>query len=141
MGYDINEEVTTLTADQCWELLGTTNIGRLAVSVGDRPDIFPVNYASDAGKLYFRTSPGSKLLELTINRQVAFETDSLGQDTAWSVVVHGEARELKNDREIEAAARLPLRPSIGTFKPVYVEIRATAVDGRSFVLGPEPEVD
>ena len=139
MGYDIDQEVTTLTTDECWELLEANRLARLAVSVADRPDIFPINYATSGRKLYLRTSQGSKLLEIAINRHVALEIDTVGEADASSVVVHGEARELKTDREIEAAERLPLRPQIGTFKPVYVEIVPTGVDGRRFVLGPEPE--
>lgn len=139
MGFDTERQVITLTEDQCWALLDANDLGRLAVSVGDRPDIYPINYVSHGRKLYLRTSQGSKLLELTINRHVALEIDDIAEDQASSVVVHGDARELESDDELAAAQALPLRPRVATFKPVYVEITPTDVSGRTFVFGPEPE--
>ena len=35
-------EVETLTADECWRLLPPTGLDRLAMAVGDRPEIYPV---------------------------------------------------------------------------------------------------
>ena len=49
-----------LTDAQCWDLLGANQIGRLAVVVAGRPDIFPVNYVVNEGEIYFRTGEGSK---------------------------------------------------------------------------------
>ena len=45
MGNDAATEI--LEPRECWELLRGVSVGRLAVWLGDRPDIFPVNYALD----------------------------------------------------------------------------------------------
>ncbi|MEZ5340981.1 MAG: pyridoxamine 5'-phosphate oxidase family protein [Acidimicrobiales bacterium] len=45
----------------CWALVNNCSVGRLAVAVGGRPDIFPMNYAVDDGSLVFLTLPGIKL--------------------------------------------------------------------------------
>ncbi|MEY2957656.1 MAG: hypothetical protein RLZZ01_224, partial [Actinomycetota bacterium] len=47
--------VEQLVPDECWRLLERHEVGRLAVSVSDRPDIFPVNYVVDQGGIVFRT--------------------------------------------------------------------------------------
>ena len=81
--------VSVLSEADCWQLLDGTSFGRLAVSVGDQPEIFPVNYFADGRTVLFRTAEGTKLLELTINSLVAFETDHYSDTDAWSVVVKG----------------------------------------------------
>ena len=50
-----------LETNTCWELLRANEVGRLAVSITDHPDIFPVNYVVDRGSVVFRTAEGTKL--------------------------------------------------------------------------------
>ncbi|MDJ0349375.1 pyridoxamine 5'-phosphate oxidase family protein [Cryobacterium sp. PH29-G1] len=130
--------VQILSEEECWNVLLSASLGRLAVAVGGIPDIFPVNFVTADRHLLFRTASGTKLIELTINNRVAFETDGVGRDDAWSVIVHGTARALDTQLEIDDAAALPLRPLIPTVKPVFVEIVPTSITGRRFPLGPEP---
>jgi uncharacterized protein len=139
MDIDGADPVELIGEDDCWELLLSSSLGRLAVSVGGEPDIYPVNFVASDRRLVFRTAEGTKLLELTVNARVAFETDGVGRDEAWSVVAKGTARILEKQSEIAAADQLPLRPLIPTLKYVYVEISPTEVTGRRFDLGPEPE--
>ncbi|HYI32358.1 MAG TPA: pyridoxamine 5'-phosphate oxidase family protein [Glaciibacter sp.] len=139
MDIDDLDPVENLGDEDCWQLLRSSSLGRLAVSVGGEPDIYPVNFVASDERLLFRTAEGTKLLELTVNHRVAFETDGVGRDEAWSVVVKGTARALEKRSEIDAADQLPLRPLIPTLKYVYVEITPTRVTGRRFPLGPEPE--
>ncbi len=131
--------VKELDPAQCWEHLRANTLGRLAISVGDEIDIFPINYVVDGESLVFRTAPGTKLLELTIAQHVALEIDGFTSDEAWSVVVKGAAARLELQAEIDAADALPLVPWVPTLKYTYVRIRATSVSGRQFVRGPEPD--
>lgn len=131
--------VVELTPEQSWKYLEKTFHGRLAVSVGNRPSIYPLNYYAHDGVLLFRTSPGTKLAELTVNDHVAFEADGIHSDQAWSVVVKGTTRQLETTSEIDAADALPLQPWVRTLKYRYVEIQPESVTGRFFNLGPEPE--
>lgn len=133
-----DDEIHHLTVDECWHALLSSSLGRLAVSVGGNPEIFPVNFVAADRRLLFRTSPGTKLVELTVNNRVAFETDGVGRDEAWSVVVKGTASVLERQSDIDTADMLPLRPLIPTVKHIYVEISPTHVTGRRFFLGPEP---
>jgi len=139
MDIDDVKEIRTLTEDECWDALLSASLGRLAVSVGGIPDIFPVNFVAADRRLLFRTAEGTKLLELTVNNRVAFETDGVGHDEAWSIVVKGTASILEKRAEIDAADQLPLHPLIPTLKYVYVEIAPTEMNGRRFELGPEPD--
>jgi len=139
MGFDAERQVIILDEDECWRLLEAKNLGRLAVSVQDQPDIFPINYVASGRRLYLRTAQGSKLLELTINSHVALEIDEIGTDSAVSVVVQGTARQLETEAETEAAERLHVRPRVGTDKPVFVQITPVNVEGRRFHLLPESE--
>ncbi|MFM9917948.1 pyridoxamine 5'-phosphate oxidase family protein [Lacisediminihabitans sp. H27-G8] len=134
-----DDAVQLLTDAECWHLLDGASFGRLAVSVGNQPEIFPVNFLADGHTVLFRTAEGTKLLELTINSLVAFESDYYSDTDAWSVVIKGRARAIESQSEIFAADQLPLAPWIPTLKYVYVRIQPTEVTGRRFARGPEPD--
>jgi nitroimidazol reductase NimA-like FMN-containing flavoprotein (pyridoxamine 5'-phosphate oxidase superfamily) len=138
---DINDSdpVRILSPDECWELLLSASFGRLAASVADDIEIFPLNFVAADRRLLFRTAEGTKLLALTVNNRVALESDDIGREDAWSVVVKGIARILDTQAEIDAANALPLRPLIPTLKYIWVEIIPTEITGRRFNLDPEPE--
>jgi nitroimidazol reductase NimA-like FMN-containing flavoprotein (pyridoxamine 5'-phosphate oxidase superfamily) len=126
--------VEELVTDECWRLLERHEVGRLAVSVSDRPDIFPVNYVVDQGGIVFRTGPGTKLAASVLGRGVAIEID--GYDPiageAWSVVVKGTARMIEHMIEYFEAEDLPLFPWHAAPKPDIVRIEADEVTGRRF---------
>lgn len=138
MAANERDPIEVLGLEECWELLRSSSLGRLAVCFQREPEIFPVNFIAADDRLLLRTSQGDKLVGLTINANVALETDSVSADTAWSVVVNGTARVLESRSEIQAADELPLTPLVPTLKYVWVEIAPTHVSGRRFRLGPEP---
>jgi nitroimidazol reductase NimA-like FMN-containing flavoprotein (pyridoxamine 5'-phosphate oxidase superfamily) len=123
-----------LTTEDCWELLTFTDVGRLAVSIGDWPDIFPVNYVVDDRSIVFRSAEGTKLAAAVLGRAVAFEIDGYDPNAgeAWSVVAKGPAIELGSMTELFAAEDLPLFPWHASPKPRYVRIRPEEVTGRRF---------
>jgi uncharacterized protein len=131
--------ISELSVEECWEKLSDTAMGRLATAVGGTVEIFPVNYYSDGKTLLIRTAPGTKLLELTIHHDVAFEIDGYTDTEAWSVVVKGVAAELQSQTEIDEADRQPLVPWIPTLKYRYVRITPLLVSGRHFRREAEPE--
>lgn len=131
--------VEVLSEDACWEALLSTSLGRLGVSVGGEPDIFPINFVTADRKVYFRSAEGTKLLALVVNQKVALEADGVGNDQAWSVVIKGTARIIEKQSEIDSINELPLTPLIPTLKYIFVEIDPTEITGRRFNLGPEPE--
>jgi nitroimidazol reductase NimA-like FMN-containing flavoprotein (pyridoxamine 5'-phosphate oxidase superfamily) len=51
----------SLTMDQCWALLDTEVVGRVALIVDNHPEIFPVNFVLERRAIAFRTAGGTKL--------------------------------------------------------------------------------
>ncbi|MBN9644529.1 pyridoxamine 5'-phosphate oxidase family protein [Corynebacterium mendelii] len=136
---DHDDVVTVLSDDEALELMGTQALGRLVVRRKDDMDIFPVNFCVDDGRIYIRTAEGAKLFSLSLNEDVLFEADSHSDDAAWSVVVKGNATVLSDNRDIQYADTLPLKPWLPTLKYNFVRITPTTVSGRRFRLGEEPE--
>lgn len=135
---DPEKLVADLSEDECWALLVSNSLGRLAVSISGRPEIFPINYHADDGSILFRTAEGTKLFGLTINRDVALEIDDYDGANGWSVVAKGHARVLSTSKELEEVASVDLVPWIPTLKHNFVRIDVNAVSGRRVTFGPEP---
>ena len=135
MAHYLDPGMVTLTEDECWALLAQTEVGRLAVCVGDGPEIFPVNFVIDNRTLVFRTAEGAKLTAVAIAPQVAFEADgfSTARGEAWSVVVRGGARVLERLNDVYAVQELPLFPWHDAPKAIFVRVEPTKVSGRRFV--------
>lgn len=126
-----NDAVTEMSDEQAWELLSGTVFGRLAVSVDDMPEIFPLNVHVDGRTILLRTAEGTKLSSLAVNERVCFETDAFTSRVGWSVIAKGAAHILTGTDEIQEADRAPLRPWIPTLKTVYVRIAVDEISGRS----------
>ena len=134
MATDPRSGVTILEAHTCWMLLRSSEVGRLAVSVADHPDIFPINYVIDHGTIVFRTAEGTKLAAAVTCPNVAFEADGYEPEAgeAWSVVVKGRAEEIKNMYEVLGAMAFPLFPWHAGPKHRFVRIVPDDVSGRRF---------
>lgn len=127
-GVEVLDEAT------CWDLMRAVEVGRLAVAAVGELDIFPVNYVVDDGTVVFRTAEGTKLVELVVAGQVAFEADGRDDETgtAWSVVVKGEADLLDRFDDIYHAQTLQIVPWSGQPKERFVRIQPNRVTGRRF---------
>ncbi|WP_173922563.1 pyridoxamine 5'-phosphate oxidase family protein [Agromyces sp. Marseille-P2726] len=132
MSADERPPTLHLTEDECWQRLRDAPYGRVAASAAGEVDIFPVNHAVDNGTIVFRTSPGTKLLELTIRHSVAFEVDGYSETDAFSVVVKGTAQEFDRQSEVEAAEQLGITPWAPEEKDRWVRITPSSVQGRTF---------
>ena len=124
--------ITVLSAEECLELLQHQTVGRLAVSIRDHPDIFPLNYVVDRGGIVFRTAEGTKLAAAVLGRGVAFEIDGVAGDEAWSVVVKGHAVEIERMGDLLDALELPLFPWHASPKHRFVRIDPVLITGRRF---------
>ena len=134
-----SDPVSELSLDECWGLLAVNSVGRIAMCAGGEIDIFPINYYADGTTILFRTAPGTKLLELTLDHNVAFEIDGRNGGRAWSVVAKGTALQLELGREIDEAEAAPLEPWVPTLKYRFVRITPNVITGRAFVPAAEPE--
>ena len=135
-----NDEPLEMTLDECWEMLRTAGLGRLAFRIVDEVYITPVNFVVDDRTLLFRTAEGTKLAA-AVGHDVAYEVDGIGEEgaVAWSVVIKGRAREVARLHESLDALDLPLHPWHRGPKPRVVRIEPEEVHGRRFTVTLTPE--
>jgi uncharacterized protein len=132
-----------LETNVCLQLLRDSEVGRLAVSITDHPDIFPVNYVVEHGTVVFRTAEGTKLAASVLGRAVAFEIDGYDPDggDAWSVVIKGHATEIERMQDVFDALDLPLFPWHASPKHRFVRIEPFDISGRRFHVTDRPETE
>jgi len=121
-----------LSEAECWELLEANRAGRVAVSVGTTPDIFPVNYVVRDGEIMIRTEAGTKLAAATMMTSVAFEIDQFDEEAhkGWSVVVKGRGREPSTMDELVALDELGVEPWVDASKSRWLAISPREITGR-----------
>lgn len=121
-----------ISLERCWELLEQKTVGRLAVSIANRPDVFPVNYRVDDKSIMIRTAAGQKLAAAVLGSAVAFEVDALEEEsgTGWSIVVKGQAIEMQGLDDYLDAEDLGIEPWAGGKKLRFMKIVPTDVTGR-----------
>ncbi|MFC9964526.1 pyridoxamine 5'-phosphate oxidase family protein [Nocardia ignorata] len=135
MGSD-DPSVKKLAVNECWALLRTAEVGRLAVWVDDHPDIFPLNYAVDHGTIVFRSARGTKVSAALSDAPVALEVDGYISQSheAWSVVIKGRAEGIREIGDLMDTVDLPLFPWQGGAKDFFLRLVPTMVTGRRFVV-------
>ena len=131
----LDNGVSILPVNQCWDLLAGVTLGRLVTSVDGQPEIFPVNYVVQRHTVLFRTAEGTKLVSTAINNRVLFEVDDHNVAEGWSVIIKGIARSLRTNEDIEEAERAQVLPWTSSEKSHYVRIIPEVVTGRRFRFG------
>jgi nitroimidazol reductase NimA-like FMN-containing flavoprotein (pyridoxamine 5'-phosphate oxidase superfamily) len=137
------EPLEELSESECWTLLRTVDIGRLAApNRRGGVDIFPVNHVVDQGSLVFRTAAGTKVTDAVEAPEVAFEADNAAcsydaqLDDPWSVVVHGVAELITIQTDLFDSFELIVRPWHVSNKPYFIRVVPTSVSGRRFHMRP-----
>ncbi len=85
-----------LTAHECFELLATTRLGRLARNDPSGPVVVPVNVVVYRGGILIRSLPGAKVEAARREEVVSFQADGLDERhrSGWSVLLRGELQVL-----------------------------------------------
>jgi uncharacterized protein len=127
--------VVSLNAKECWDLLRSVSVGRLAVVIGDHPEVFPINYAVDGGTLVFRSGPGSKL-DAALSGPVGVEADGVDTETgtAWSVMMRASAVAISSSDDLLGTVALRLFPWQAGPKEHFVRLVPDDVSGRIFTV-------
>ncbi|MFD1214331.1 pyridoxamine 5'-phosphate oxidase family protein [Arthrobacter sp. GCM10027362] len=135
---EVPQHIENLSASQCWEIFREAEFGRLAVIIGDHPELFPINYVVDHGTVVFRTAPGTKLEGALSGAPVAFEVDGFDPSSgrAWSVVLKGRTERLASIEDVLASTLLPLFPWQAGEKNNFVRIVPGEITGRRFTIAP-----
>jgi uncharacterized protein len=122
---------------ECLELLASRHVGRVAVSIGAVPAMFPVNFALLDSCIVFRTGSGTKLDAALRNSVVAFEVDDVDPlyHGGWSVLVVGVADEVRDPASLDRALALPLAPWAPGERNHVVALRPEFISGRRIAHG------
>lgn len=120
--------LVVLSDQECWDLLRTQPVGRIAWSGLQGVSIVPVNFAVAEQAIVLRTTPYSLLARDSGDREVAFEVDRFDVDTheGWSVLVRGRCR------RVHHATERP-EPWVTGARVLDLQIDVRAVSGRRIV--------
>jgi len=121
-----------LDAGECRALLGTSAIGRLALSVQALPVVLPVNFTLMPDGILIRTGAGSKFDQACDHAVVGFEIDGYDttSQTGWSVLVQGQARVLQAPAELADAHSAGLTPWGNPSADTFIKVSLDIVTGR-----------
>jgi nitroimidazol reductase NimA-like FMN-containing flavoprotein (pyridoxamine 5'-phosphate oxidase superfamily) len=125
-----------LTAPECWELLGTHGIGRVALAVGPSPLVLPVNYLVDGNSVVYRTDPAA-VTAAEPGSAVSFQADHADESekSGWSVLITGSVEHLSSAAEIQRLAERPgSEPWAGGVRNLWVRITPTGITGRRITV-------
>lgn len=127
----MQERLITIDEQECWVLLATVPVGRLAVADGERaPLVVPVNFVIDGDTIVFLTGAGTKY-DAASARPVSFQADSFDvmYHNGWSVLVRGLAHEI-SDAE---ASLLHVEPWAEGDRTIWMRIVPAEITGRRIV--------
>jgi nitroimidazol reductase NimA-like FMN-containing flavoprotein (pyridoxamine 5'-phosphate oxidase superfamily) len=127
--------LVVLDQQECLRLLASVPIARVALAINAIPVVFPVNFVLDGDEIIIRSAEGTKLDAALGCAVVAVEADEYDpvDHSGWSVVVKGRARELTDQKEVQRAAALPLRPWGAGGAHHYLAVSTELVSGRRVV--------
>jgi nitroimidazol reductase NimA-like FMN-containing flavoprotein (pyridoxamine 5'-phosphate oxidase superfamily) len=130
-----------IKTDEAFALLarGGQHVGRLVITVGGEPIVFPLNYAVDDDAIVFRTQVGTKLTGIT-RSMATFEVDAIdASGQGWTVAFEGLAQEVL-DADPEALrtrlAAIELDTWPGGDRPHVVRIMPYRVHGTAWTMVP-----
>jgi nitroimidazol reductase NimA-like FMN-containing flavoprotein (pyridoxamine 5'-phosphate oxidase superfamily) len=131
-----------IPAEECYELLGAQEIGRLGLIAEHYPLILPVNYALDGTTLVIRTHAGT-ILRAAEHANVTFEIDEIDRRSrsGWSVLVRGQAEEVAEGHRAALVASTHaagVEPWAPGEKGHWLRIIPHQVTGRRIVPGELP---
>jgi nitroimidazol reductase NimA-like FMN-containing flavoprotein (pyridoxamine 5'-phosphate oxidase superfamily) len=115
---------------ECLSLLAKPTLGRVAVTIGALPAIFPVNFCMVAGQVVFCSGEGTKLTAALSGTIVAFETDWATRGEVWSVQLVGASRVVEPATDRAAAELAALRSLAPVPRRYLVKITPERISGR-----------
>lgn len=122
--------LTEIPSAECYELLASRSVGRIAFVVDGAPSVMPVNHVVEGGDILFRTSPHSELGRSMVGGLVAFQVDDFDDFamSGWSVLVQGSV-------EYDDAVSSPEGPQPWAegVRGLVVRVRPSRVTGRRLI--------
>jgi nitroimidazol reductase NimA-like FMN-containing flavoprotein (pyridoxamine 5'-phosphate oxidase superfamily) len=128
--------IDELDAAECWRLLETQTLGRVAVTDGTAAHLWPVNFRVRGESVLFRTDRGGKAVDISAHPRVAFEVDGFDGDRYWSVILNGTAELRDSDEPGSHDGRAELVTQNPGVKRYFVFVTGS-VSGRRFASAVE----
>ncbi|WP_431946756.1 pyridoxamine 5'-phosphate oxidase family protein [Actinacidiphila sp. bgisy167] len=130
-------ELVDLDREECWSLLSTHGVGRVALSTPDGLTVLPVNYCVADGTIAFRTSAAATPAQAS-DATCAFEVDEVDDalSQGWSVLVRGMAHTVTDPagvRRLDEQAYTG--PWAGGDRDLWLRVTPATVTGRRIVVG------
>lgn len=125
-----------LTAEECWDLVSSSPVGRVAFVDAGEPLVFPVTHGVWCKEIVFRSHTGTKLGAAEMARALAFEVDGWEPDRrrGWSVLVRGVGATVFEDEILTELEALGIEPWLDAAADgTWVRIRADEISGRRIV--------
>ncbi|MCA1981872.1 pyridoxamine 5'-phosphate oxidase family protein [Nocardioides nematodiphilus] len=116
-----------MSEDECWRLLQSCDVGRLAWVSAGRPVVVPVNFRVVNRQIVIRISPYSLQGREIEDSRIAFEADQIDshQRTGWSVLLRGHAAfDYRRDTGVGP------EPWPEGHRPLHVLLSPSSVTGR-----------
>jgi uncharacterized protein len=115
---------------ECWELVGSRSVGRVAYDDERGPMVVPVTYVHVDGSVLFRVASYTGLARHLPDSRVAFEVDEIDYftRTGWSVVLRGRIETVELDDLPAVEARPTPWPS--GQRTLYLRLTPVEVTGR-----------
>jgi Pyridoxamine 5'-phosphate oxidase len=106
-----------ISEEQCWELLASASVGRLALSLHALPAILPVQYYLD-GRTLAVCLGHREIPERSLDAIVAFAADAIDPQSrsGWSVQVQGRST-MPRQRGVDTACGQPAAGQIVHLEP------------------------
>ncbi len=119
-----------LTEAECWELVATKTLGRVAYCDPQGPVVLPVNHVAHEGAVIFRTSPHSLLALQGRGMPAAFQVDDADDytESGWSVLMRGTMSIVESVEDLPDTA-LP-EPWPEGVRSLYLRVAPHSVTGR-----------
>ena len=134
-GEEVHGQLIDLTDDECWPLLASGAVGRIAWVSSGRPFVIPVNFTVEETTIYIHTTPYSTLVREVDDSRVAFQVDDIdfAARSGWTVVAQGRA-ELRYP-----GPKTPRAPAVDVWpagaKAATVAVEVDEVSGRRLTPG------
>jgi hypothetical protein len=130
----MTEHLRTLAEHECWELMSSTTVGRVAFADAGGLQLIPLNFAVIDSQIYFRTSTDSVLDELAQGLDdVAFGVDfhASSYREGWNVTVKGSTSRVAEPGLYEQVMTWSrLRPWAGGDRGVVIRLEVRSIEGR-----------
>ncbi|CAB4901363.1 MAG: hypothetical protein F2808_04875 [Actinobacteria bacterium] len=119
-----------LTADEAWDVVRKSEVGRIATLHGNAPEIHPVTYVVHGEHIYFRTGTASRLLVDTEDQLVAFEVSWQMMQHISSTVIRGAVVVVTDPEKVTELDSMPYLDFAPKQEYVWMKIAPNEVRGR-----------